>query len=108
MDLLDQVKLALKAGDIDQLNRSAAQQNRLLDQLERSGGLRAMPEKKMRLLAKTAEQNQRLLKAALAGLKAASRRKSDIQEARKATLTYDRTGRRNRLEPGTTALERRS
>lgn len=107
MDVLDQVKLALKTGKYVGLDESLGEQNNLIAVLENRPNDTCLTEHQAKRLAQSARHNQRLIKATLAGLQSARRRKENVAEAQKNSLTYDQAGNRHRLTGVKVTLEKR-
>jgi hypothetical protein len=108
IDVLEKVKSALQSGEITSLDQYAKLQDDLRLKMERQPDSMVLSEHQIRKLAMAANHNQRLLNAALAGIRSATQRKSEIRDVLKTSQTYNRTGHRIRLIPDTNSCEKRS
>jgi hypothetical protein len=108
IDVFDQVKSALKAGEITDLGRFSTLQDELRVRLESIPKRVDLSEIQINTLVLAAKHNQRLLNAALAGIKSAAARRSEIRDAAQSSQTYNRTGTRIHLVSLPGSCEKRS
>lgn len=106
--LLDAERHAIREGMFDGLGQLADEKARLIDLVAGHGAAapaqRALLE---RIQARTAE-NQRLLAAAISGVKAAQRRLDMIRRAARTLNTYDAMGRATTIGSTSGTVERRA
>ena len=100
--LLDVERHAIRSGSFDGLADLAFRKQALLDQLSAAG-----PDTLARLHGK-AVRNQRLLAAALKGVRAAQRRLAMIRRAARSLDSYDALGRARKIGNGGPTVERRA
>ena len=105
-DLVDMLRLEremIRSGDFGALNALAERKESLLRDLV------GAPVTGLERIRAMAEENQRILNAALKGVRAAQRRWQMIRDASKALNSYDPQGRARTIRPdGTGSLERRA
>ena len=104
--LLDSERHAIRAGAFQGLDRLAVEKERLLEAISRAAG--GVTRVELAALKAKAARNQRLLAAAIKGVRAAQRRLQMIQRASRSMTTYDSLGHCQEIgaDPGT--VERRS
>lgn len=100
--LLDVERFAIRAGAFDGLVEIASRKEVLIDTL---GGVDAETLARLR---KKAEGNQRLLSAALKGVRAAQRRLDMIRRASRSLNSYDALGRARTIGSAGPNVERRA
>lgn len=106
--LLDAERRAIRAGEFEGLARLADEKARLIDLI--AGHASAAPGQRellVRIQSRTSE-NQRLLAAAMSGVKAAQRRLDTIRRAARTLNTYDSTGRATTIGTAPGSIERRA
>ena len=103
-EVLDVERHALRNGELKGLSQLSEVKASLLRRLEKSE-LRAGDLERLKLRA---DQNQRLLAAAIKGVKAAQRRLEMIRQAVRGLNTYDRHGHARKIESSASSLERRA
>lgn len=104
--LLDVERHAIRNGEFGGLDQLAAKKSALLDRISASGP-RPDAGALDRLRIK-ADANQRLLAAALRGVRAAQRRLDMIRRASRSLNTYDNLGRAQTIGGGNSTVERRA
>lgn len=106
--LLDAERRAIRAGEFEGLARLADEKARLIDVISAHAG--AAPDQRellARIQSRTTE-NQRLLAAAMSGVKAAQRRLDAIRRAARPLNTYDSAGRATTIGSLSGRIERRA
>ncbi len=104
--MLDAERHAIRNGEFGGLESLALAKGRLLEQVTASVG-RADGDALARLRDK-ADANQRLLAAAIKGVRAAQRRLDMIRRASSSLNTYDSLGRAQSITPDRGSVERRA
>ena len=94
--LLDTERQALLDGRIDQLPEIARRKQALIADLAPPDSARMALVQDMQ---EKARRNERLLNAALEGIRAVADRIGALRQARSCLETYDRTGRKSRIAP---------
>lgn len=111
LDLMQEIRLALKAGDLARLPDLAHRQQTLSDALQALPHPGPADAALLALVANAAARNGVLLKAAGRGIAAAGRRHRERLNMLKGVRTYDRDGRAEPLAStgqSVSALNRRS
>jgi hypothetical protein len=108
LEVLNRVKLVLTNGDFGALRKITDRQNRLFADLEGHHLISPLTPQQIRTLGQLAGQNQRYLTAAKAGIRAANQRKYEVRHLVNPSQTYDRKGKRARLEILPDQFEKRS
>jgi len=108
LDIFGQVRKALREGKLDDLKPLVRTQTDLTRRFEKEITLKQPTEIQLRKIASSAQRNQRLLDAALQGVRSASRRNSDIRDAGHLGRVYDRNGRQNQMAEHPVGQEKRS
>ncbi len=105
-DLLDAERQIILNGDLQAVGRLAQQKERLLD----NPALAATTPEGLERIRTKASRNGVLLRAAMAGVRAAAARLEALRKGPGALNTYDRDGQRTLLGQGqvTGALERKA
>jgi hypothetical protein len=104
--VLDQEKAALLSGNLDELAKLVTKKERLVEALNAADLTVSDP---LRQVSDKVSQNKVLLESALDGIRTAARRLAELRRARKTLDTYDRLGRKNRIEePIETNVEKRA
>ena len=93
--LLDQERLALLEGDLEQLGRLVALKGNLIGKINT---LEALERSRLAHVHDKVARNQVLLNSALEGIRAVASRMSDLRRVRQGLETYDQTGRKIRIE----------
>jgi len=107
-NLLDAERHAIREGNFEGLDRMAEDKSRLIDLVAtHQQAAPAQRELLARVQARTAE-NQRLLAAAISGVRAAQRRLDMIRRAARTLNTYDAMGRSATIGGGEGTVERRA
>ncbi|MBZ0128569.1 MAG: flagellar protein FlgN [Rhodobacteraceae bacterium] len=111
LDLMQEIRLALKAGDLDRLPDLTQRQQALSEALQALPPSGPADTARMEQLARAAARNAVLLKAAGRGIAAAGRRHRERLNMLAGVRTYDRDGRAQPLAASghsLPALNRRS
>lgn len=104
--ILDQEKSALLSGDLDALANIVTEKERLVEALNAAELTASEP---LRQVSDKVSQNKVLLESALDGIRSAARRLAELRRARKTLDTYDRMGKKNRIEePSESQVEKRA
>ncbi|MGO4851651.1 hypothetical protein [Phaeovulum sp. W22_SRMD_FR3] len=101
-DLFQVERHTIRTGDFDALPGLALKKAELLERLE------GTPPEALRHLRSKAETNQRLLSAALKGVRAAQRRLEMIQRASRSLNSYDALGRARIIGSGPSSIDSRA
>lgn len=107
-NLLDAERHAVRDGNFEGLDRMADDKSRLIDFIAaHSTAAPVQRELLVRIQARSAE-NQRLLSAAISGVRAAQRRLDMIRRAARTLNTYDAMGRAATIGSTEGTVERRA
>jgi len=104
VDLLTEERLAILSGSFGALPELGARKTVLFEALERARG----PERELRAIAQSLGRNQRLLAAAIAGVREAATRIGAIGAVRNGFSTYTESGGRAQLGRPGPGLEKRA
>lgn len=102
LDHLRQEREALRAGRFEELGPLIEHKEALL------AGLAGTPGARLARVQRMAQENQRLLKAANEGVRAARTRLGEIVEGAQGYHSYDQRGRAQRISPERPTLEKRA
>ena len=93
--LLDRERQALVRGDLDQLGRMLDQKQGLIEKIN---ALNTLERGNLALVHDKVTRNQELLNSAMEGIRAVASRMADLRRVRHGLETYDKSGRRTRIE----------
>ncbi|MDF2141894.1 hypothetical protein [Paenirhodobacter sp. CAU 1674] len=102
MDLLRAERHAITHGEFEAILQTARRKESLM------AALADAPDAELGKIREMAHENQRLLNAALKGIRAAQRRLKIIMGASKSFNSYDGQGRARTINPDTGSVERRA
>lgn len=102
--LLDAERHAIRNGEFEGLSQLSEKKEKLLDRLEQSD----LSAKDLGHLRSKAEANQRLLAAAIKGVRAARRRLEMIRQAAHGLNTYNSQGQARTIGSSVGSFERRA
>lgn len=105
LDLLDAERAAILEGAFDRLARLAARKEALLVQCQSE--LRSS-RVQLRRIARYVDRNQRLLGAALDGVRDATMRLKALRNVRETLVTYDSQGQMARVASGPPGFEHKA
>lgn len=105
-NLLEQERIALINGDLDQIGDFLTRKEELVNQLNAKDS--TQPDEMAGLQGKVA-RNQALLDNALEGIRTVARRLSTLRNIRKSLDTYDANGKRKKITtPIVSSVEKRA
>lgn len=104
LDLLAEERQSILSGAFDKLPGLAGRKEALFAELAQT----AVTVPKLRRIGAQVSRNQRLLAAALRGLREVSDRLGIVREVRDSFSTYDSTGQKSTVAPLRPAFERKS
>lgn len=106
--LLEVERHMIREGNFDKLDILAREKEAALASLEVQGEDSAVLREQLARVSEIAARNQRLIGAALKGVRAAERRLEMIQRASKSLNSYDRLGRARTIGDGSNSVEHRA
>lgn len=106
--LLEVERHMIREGQFDKLDILAQEKESALNSLALEGAGSSALKEQLARVSVIAARNQRLIGAALKGVKAAQRRLEMIQRASKSLNSYDRMGRARTIDGGSTNVEHRA
>jgi len=102
IDMLRVERDVIRSGDFAALPDLVARKEAQLQ------GLQGTPARRLTTAREMALENQRLLEAAMQGVRSVQARLSAIRQATKSYTSYDRDGRARTISPGDSSVERRA